>query len=178
MWLEIKKTYIGSLGQFPKGIKQDFPDDVAKQLIKSKYAVECLPIYDEKANFAMRQFNALRQDRLQIRSDINTVNSRLIEARNAAGFISNYEKKIQLLTTRLKKADKELANFAAKNNIPLPKESDEKLDAKTEDAARLEDDAETDKESNSQEKTDENPEEKTSGAKTDSGSEDADNPTG
>ncbi len=144
MWIEMKKTYIGPLGQFPKGKKQEVLNQTAKQLIKNGYAVKCLPNYDEKTDFVMRQFNALRQDCLQIRSDINDVNSRLFEARKAAGFISNYEKKIELLTTRLDKADKAMADFAKKNNIPLPKEnedekSEEKSDAATAGAPAAED---------------------------------------
>jgi len=49
MWVKFKKSYVGPLGQFSIGSRQDLPDATAKHFIAEKFAVgTCAPWDDHK----------------------------------------------------------------------------------------------------------------------------------
>lgn len=127
----MKKTYIGPLGQFPKGRKQDVPDETAEKLIKNKKAVKCLPPWEQKTNLAMVEFEQLKKNVEKIDNEIAGNILSMNKAKEAADSIPRYGRIVETLQGNLVKAHKALFDFAAKNNIPLEKKADGKQEEKT-----------------------------------------------
>jgi len=144
MWLKFTKNYSGKLGFFTKDTRLDLLDKTAVEyFLKFGFAQKTCPPWEDGINRNQFQFEQLRSAVTSKSQKLSAAKSALSQVQSMVQTLPALSKKVKSLEDELKAANQKLRKFAADNGIPLPKESNEKADKKTENAAAAENAADT-----------------------------------
>lgn len=127
MWIKITKNYPGS-GKLIKGLKgrsyqqgreYDLPDNIAKILVKTKYAEKTLAPWAKKLNPLMPKIQAYKTDFAKLEEVLLKKENALKRAEDIAATIPDCQEDIKKLAEQRTNLQIEIIAFANKNQIPV-----------------------------------------------------------